>query len=196
MNKNEVISFFDKNAFVWDEQMIRNDKIIDMILENAGVSEGKDVLDVACGTGVLISDYLARNVASVTAVDISTEMVKIAKQKFQQQNVHIICGDIETIELPQKYDNIVVYNAFPHFAEPQVLIKRLVTLLKPGGMLTVAHGMSREQINACHAGAASHVSIGLLEIEELAAIFRQELEVVVQIADEQMYQVVGKKIEV
>lgn len=193
MNKNEVISFFDKNAFVWDEQMIRDDKIIDMILANAGVSGDKDVLDVACGTGVLIPDYLARNVASVTAVDISSEMVKIAKQKFQHKNVHIICGDIETIELPQKYDNIVVYNAFPHFAEPQVLIKRLVTLLKPGGMLTVAHGMSREQINACHAGAASHVSIGLLEIEELAAIFRQELEVVVQIADEQMYQVVGKR---
>ncbi len=193
MNKNEVISFFDKNAFVWDEQMIRDDKIIDMILANAGVSGDKDVLDVACGTGVLIPDYLARNVASVTAVDISSEMVKMAKQKFQQQNVHIICGDIETIELPQKYDNIVVYNAFPHFAEPQVLIKRLVTLLKPGGMLTVAHSMSRERINACHAGAASHVSIGLLEIEELAAIFRQELEVVVQIADEHMYQVVGKR---
>ncbi len=193
MNKNEVISFFDKNAFVWDEQMIRDDKIIDMILANAGVSGDKDVLDVACGTGVLIPDYLARNVASVTAVDISSEMVKMAKQKFQQQNVHIICGDIETIELPQKYDNIVVYNAFPHFAEPQVLIKRLVTLLKPDGMLTVAHGMSRERINACHAGVASHVSIGLLEIEELAAIFRQELEVVVQIADEHMYQVVGKR---
>lgn len=193
MNKNEVISFFDKNAFVWDEQMIRDDKIIDMILANARVCEGKDVLDVACGTGVLIPDYLARNVASVTAVDISPEMIKIAKQKFRQKNVHIICGDIEAIELPQKYDNIVVYNAFPHFAEPQVLIKRLVTLLKPGGMLTVAHGMSREQINACHVGAASHVSIGLLEIEELAAIFRQELEVVVQIADEHMYQVVGKR---
>lgn len=193
MNKNEVISFFDKNAFVWDEQMIRDDKIIDTILTNAEVSAEKDILDVACGTGVLIPDYLARNVASVTAVDISPEMIKIAKHKFQQKNVHIICGDIETIKLPQKYDNIVVYNAFPHFAEPQALIRRLATLLKPKGTLTVAHGMSREQINACHAGAASHVSIGLLEVEELAAIFRKELEVVVQIANEQMYQVVGKR---
>ena len=61
MNKNEVISFFDKNAFVWDEQMIRDDKIIDMILANAGVSGDKDVLDVACGTGVLIPDYLESN---------------------------------------------------------------------------------------------------------------------------------------
>lgn len=42
MNKNEVISFFDKNAFVWDEHMIRDDKIIDRILANAGVCEGKD----------------------------------------------------------------------------------------------------------------------------------------------------------
>lgn len=193
MDKKDVISFFDKNAPTWDEHMIRDDQIIDKILKNAGVAEGKDVLDVACGTGVLIPDYLARNVASVTAVDISSKMIKIAQKKFPQQNVYMICGDIETIQLSQKYDNIVVYNAFPHFAEPQALVKRLITLLKPNGMLTVAHGMSREKINACHVGAARHVSIGLLEVEELAAIFSQELEVVVQIADEQMYQVVGKR---
>ncbi len=193
MDKKDVISFFDKNAPTWDEHMIRDDQIIDKILKNAGVAEGKDVLDVACGTGVLIPDYLARNVASVTAVDISSKMIKIAQKKFPQQNVYMICGDIETIQLSQKYDNIVVYNAFPHFAEPQALVKRLITLLKPNGMLTVAHGMSREKINACHVGAARYVSIGLLEVEELAAIFSQELEVVVQIADEQMYQVVGKR---
>ena len=193
MDKKDVISFFDKNAPTWDEHMIRDNQIIDDILDNAGVSEGKHILDVACGTGVLIPDYLSRNVASVTAVDISPEMIKIAQKKFPQKNVSMICGDIETIELSQKYDNIVVYDAFPHFPEPKALIERLVTLLKPGGTLTIAHGMSREQINECHMGVAKHVSIGLLHIDELVQIFKQELEVIVQIADERMYQVVGKR---
>ena len=76
MNKQDVIAFFDRLAPQWDEDMIRDDGIIGKILDEGQVTAGKEVLDVACGTGVVIPDYLARDVASVTAVDISPEMVK------------------------------------------------------------------------------------------------------------------------
>ena len=52
----EVIRFFDRLAPGWDEEMIRSDEIISTILDNACVSAGKDILDVATGTGVLIPD--------------------------------------------------------------------------------------------------------------------------------------------
>ena len=39
----------------------------------------------------------------------------------------------------------------------------LSLLLKPEGRLTIAHGWSRERINAHHAGAAQKVSNGLME---------------------------------
>ena len=71
MNKQDVISFFDRLAPQWDADMIRHDDVIATILDNAGVSQGVDVLDVACGTGVLFPDYLSRDVGSLTAVDIS-----------------------------------------------------------------------------------------------------------------------------
>ena len=143
MQKKDIVEFFDMCAPEWDADMIRNDEIINIILDNAKVCEGKDVLDVACGTGVLIPDYLGRNVNTVTAIDLSPEMVKIAKGKFRQENVQIICGDVETEEFERKFDCIVVYNAFPHFPEPKNLIKVLASHLKEGGVLTVAHGMSR-----------------------------------------------------
>ena len=54
--------------------MIRSAAIIGKILDGAGVAAGKDVLDVACGTGVLFPDYLQRQVGSLTAIDISPEM--------------------------------------------------------------------------------------------------------------------------
>ena len=191
MEKKDIIEFFDMCAPEWDADMIRNDEIINIILDNAKVCEGKDVLDVACGTGVLIPDYLARNVNTVTAIDISPEMVKIAKGKFGQGNVQIICGDVETEEFECKFDCIVVYNAFPHFPEPKKLIKVLASHLKAGGVLTVAHGMSREQIDCHHSGKASKVSNGLMSVDELAEIFRQYLDVTVKISDDRMYQVVG-----
>ena len=189
----EVIEFFDRLAPGWDAEMIRSDEIIGIILDHAGVTEGKDILDVACGTGVLIPDYLERKVASVTGIDISPRMAEIAKTKFPQPEVTILCGDVETTDFGRQFDCIVVYNAFPHFPRPERLIERLAGLLRPGGVMTIAHGMSREKIDAHHHGAASHVSNGLMDAESLSAIMARHLRVSCVVSDERMYQVCGVK---
>ena len=191
MNKQDIISFFDRLAPQWDADMIRHDDIISKILDLAGVKAGADVLDVACGTGVLFPDYLARNVESLTAIDISSEMAKIAQSKFPE--VQVICADVETANFGKKFDCIVVYNAFPHFPDPENLIRVLSGHLKPGGTLTVAHGMSRAQIDHHHEGAASKVSVGLMHEDDLAAIFDKYLNVTAKISDERMYAVCGTK---
>ena len=192
MNKKAVISFFDRLAPQWDADMIRFDDVISKILDGAEVAQGKDVLDVACGTGVLFPDYLARNVGSLTAVDISPEMVKIAESKYPGR-VQVFCGDVEEQDFGRKFDCIMVYNAFPHFPEPENLIRTLSGMLKEGGTLTVAHGMSRAAIDRHHEGGASHVSVGLMSEHALAAMFRKYLRLTVKISDDRMYQITGKK---
>ncbi len=191
VKKEEVRKYFDSVAVHWDEEMIRDNEIINNILDDALVCEGKDILDVACGTGVLIPDYLARKVNSVTAIDFSEEMIKLAQEKFKQDNVKLLCGDVETEEFHQKFDCIVVYNAFPHFPEPEKLIACLISYLKVGGTLTVAHGMSRDMLERHHSGSASKVSIELMSEEELARLFEPELTVTAKISDDRMYQVTG-----
>lgn len=191
MNKQDVIAFFDRLAPGWDADMIRHDDIIRTILDNARVTARKDVLDVACGTGVLFPDYLARQVASLTAIDISPEMAKIAQSKYPE--VTVLCGDVETEIFDRKFDCILVYNAFPHFPDPERLIEVLAGLLKPGGTLTVAHGMSRAAIDSHHKGAASTVSVGLIHEDALAEIFSRHLTVTTKISDHRMYQVTGTK---
>ena len=193
MNKSDVISFFDSAAAQWDAEMIRSDEIIGSILDGAQVLPGVRVLDVACGTGVLFGDYLRRGVSSVTAVDISPEMVKIAREKFPGESIRVLCADVEELPLDEVFDVIMVYNAFPHFPDPENLIRVLVSHLAPGGTLTVAHGMSRAQIDARHHGAASKVSCGLMHEDDLAALFRKYLSVTVKLSTDRMYQVTGKK---
>ena len=183
IEQKDVIAFFDERAGEWDAGMVRSDEKIGRILDNAKVTAGSRVLDIACGTGVLIGDYLRRNVESVTAVDISPEMIRIAREKFPQENVRFVCGDAETAPLGEGFDAIVIYNAFPHFPDPERLVARLAALLAPGGRLTVAH----------HHGAASRVSNGLMEAEALAAIFARHLRVTEVISTDEMYQVVGEK---
>ena len=155
MEKKDIIAFFDRCAPFWDADMIKSDRIIGKILDNAEVGPDMDILDVACGTGVMFDYYLDRNVASVTGIDISPEMAKIAAQKYAAQpKIQVICADVEEYAFDRKFDRIVVYNAFPHFPYPKRLIKTLAGLLKEDGRLTVAHGMSREAIDGHHSGAA------------------------------------------
>ena len=192
MNKQEITAFFDRMAPQWDADMIRSDAIIGKILDGAEVRPGVDVLDVACGTGVLFPDYLARQVGKVTAVDISPEMVKIAAAKYPGSPITVLCGDVEQLHPAEKFDCVMVYNAFPHFPDPERLIGVLAGFLKPGGTLTVAHGMSRAAIDHHHDGCASRVSVGLMHEDALAAIFEKYLDVTVKISDDIMYQVTGK----
>lgn len=194
MDKQDVIAFFDRCAPSWDAEMIKNDAIIGKILDNAEVGPGMDILDVACGTGVLFPYYLQRGAASVTGIDISPEMARIAAGKFAgEDRIRVVCGDVEEFSFERKFDRIVVYNAFPHFPKPKRLIKLLSSLLKEDGRLTVAHGASREAIDGHHHGAASKVSNGLMPADSLKKLFDPHCEVEVMISNRFMYQVSGVK---
>ena len=168
MNKRDIAEFFDRCAPSWDAELIKSDTIINTILDNAEVAAGQDVLDVACGTGVMFPYYLERGAASVTGIDISPEMAKIAAAKYEGSDVvRVLCGDVEEAVFDRKFDRVVVYNAFPHFPNPQRLIKTLAGLLKEGGRLTIAHGASRAVIDNHHKGPASKVSNGLMSADSL-----------------------------
>lgn len=60
LDSNKVAEFFNKCAPYWDDNTIRDEEKIKLILDNANVKKGAKILDVACGTSVLIPDYLKR----------------------------------------------------------------------------------------------------------------------------------------
>lgn len=194
MEKQDVIAFFNRCAPTWDAEMVKSDAIIGKILDNAEVGPGMDVLDVACGTGVMFDYYLSRDVHSVTGIDISPEMAKIAAGKYAEEpRVQVICGDVEEWAFDKKFDRVVVYNAFPHFPNPKHLIKVLAGLLKDGGRLTIAHGASREAIDDHHSGSASKVSNGLMSARSLMKLFDAHFDVEILVSNDYMYQVSGVK---
>lgn len=191
MKKEDIKSFFDECAPHWDRGIVRNEEIITAIMDNGGIKEGIRLLDVACGTGVLFPDYFNRQVASVTGIDISEKMVEIAKKKFPE--TEIICADAEEACFETPFDAVMIYNAFPHFPNPEKLIKAMADNLKTGGTLSVAHSMSREALKKHHSGRAKNVSVMLPEAQELACMLEPFFDVELVISDSLMYQVCGKK---
>lgn len=197
MNKKDVIEFFDSRSSSWDKEMETDDYKMNQILDAAQIKSGKSVLDIACGTGVMIDYYIKRNVSDVTGVDISSKMIEIAENKFRKyDNINFICCDAETYRFNQKYDSIMVFNAFPHFVNPKALIKNLVNAVKSGGTVTVAHDRGRKSLDNHHKSVhASKISNGLMSEDDLEKIFVMAgITDIYKKSTDDIYIVSGKKI--
>lgn len=194
MTKEEIVAYFNQRASTWDAETIRSDEKINAILDYGGITEGVRVLDVACGTGVLFPDYLQRNVGMVVGVDIAPEMANIAAAKYDDPRICVICGDIQELTFSDRFDCIMIYDAFPHFSEPDKLVAHLSTCLVDRGRLTIAHSMCREQIDAFHneVGAAE-VSVDLVHEDMLVNILSPYFHVDVVVSDAEKYIVSGTK---
>ena len=190
MDKKDIIAFFDELAPCWDKTNVRNEEVISEILRKGGIRKGTKVLDIACGTGVLFPDYESLG-AEFVGIDISENMVKKAREKFPEAEV--ICGDATTYDFSSDFDAVMIYNAFPHFDEPQRLIENLAKSLKKSGRLSIAHGISEKELEKCHSGSAKNISVPLMKKEVLAEMMKPYFEADVLISDERMYMVSGVK---
>lgn len=96
------------------------------------------VLDLGSGTGLLASFVLQHYPqARLTLVDISTEMLQKARQRFQRagERVAILELDYNTQDLPGQYDLIVSALSIHHLEaeEKRRLFQKLFHSLQPGG---------------------------------------------------------------
>jgi SAM-dependent methyltransferase len=66
----------------------------------------RTLLDLGCGTGKH-EIYFVKNNFKVTGVEISGEMIDIAKQELMIENFEILQGDIRYIQLDRKFDSVL-----------------------------------------------------------------------------------------
>lgn len=172
----QIRKYFDTLAPEWDSRSVFDHDKARTILGMIPVPESARILDIACGTGVMIPSLLELAPSLLRAIDLSPEMVKIARQKFGDPRVAITAEDLYAFE-ERGFDLAVVYNAYPHFLDKARFARLVHDLLAPEGRLLIAHGRSRESINGGHAGeCVSPISTPLLpclnEAERLGGFFR------------------------
>jgi ubiquinone/menaquinone biosynthesis C-methylase UbiE len=100
-------------------------------------SRGRAWLDVACGTGRHLS-FLRRHY-SVTGVDLSREMLRLARRRLPR--TRLVLGDMRSFRLDETFDVIsCLYSAIAHLRTERDLEATFVNLarhLKPGGVVIV-----------------------------------------------------------
>lgn len=107
-------------------------------LEQAALFPQAVAVDVGAGTG-FIAQGLAPRVAQVHVVDYSPEMLAVARRNLAEySNVEFHLANGATLPLSDSSADAVLANMYLHHApDPQVAIREMTRLLKPGGRLVI-----------------------------------------------------------
>lgn len=104
--------------------------------------KGKRMLDLGCGYGWHSIYAMENGASSVVGIDISQNMLKVAKEKTHFSEVEYICGAIEDMDFKEESFDIVLSSlAFHYIKDYKELIEKIKKVLKPNGILifTVEH---------------------------------------------------------
>jgi len=134
MNKKELNqeSHFDEFAYDWWNKsgyyklLHRLNPIrLKYILSRCNLN-GKKVLDIGCGGGIL-SEELCKHGAKVTGIDSSSKSISIAKQHAKQNNYDIKYINKSIFEITDLdiYDFVICFEMIEHISEPNDLIKKI-----------------------------------------------------------------------
>jgi len=118
-----------------------------LVREAAGISAEDDVLDVACGPGLVACDF-AGYARRVTGVDITPGMIDQARKLQATKglaNVDWRVSDVSRLPFDDAAFSVVFSRyAFHHLLEPSGVLREMARVCRPGGRVVVADVYSRD----------------------------------------------------
>jgi SAM-dependent methyltransferase len=107
-------------------------------LNRLEIEPGERILDLGCGTGVLIQRLLqVTPEIQVFGIDPCAEMLEIAKQKLPE-SVDLKVSSADNLPFPSNYFDVVVStSAFHYFRDPSQALQEAKRILKRNGRLVI-----------------------------------------------------------
>jgi len=101
----------------------------------------KNALEIGCGTGTFLNLALKEQAKSFDGIDVSQEMIKIAKSQTKRDNVRFMVDSLESYATNNacKYDIILSSSFLHHLTDLEKGIKLIKQMLKPGGIYIALH---------------------------------------------------------
>ena len=116
-DKVAVLATFGKDRY-WKKEILKH------------IQKGTNILDLACGTGILTRKLAEKFPNSkIIGLDITQSYLQIAKRNsFKYTNISFIHQDAEKLNLDKKFD-CIVSSYIPKYCKPELLVQRC--LLNP-----------------------------------------------------------------
>lgn len=131
------------SIYSWKDYKAESEKIRSLT-KKYKTSRGREMLDVACGTGNHIQ-YM-KKYFKITGIDLDKDMLRIARKKFP--DVKFVRGDMKTFLLNKQFDVIVcLFSSIAHlktYNNLEKTIRNFSRHLKSGGVVIIEPFVSPE----------------------------------------------------
>jgi len=165
--------FFNNHAEEWrdmwhkDHTTGRYDKYVKdfkRLFSLLPLKPGDHVLDVGCGTGILVPIILEAITGTgiLYELDFADKMIETNRSLHEAENIRFVLADVENPPIDDSSCHVIIcFSCFPHFHDKEKAMTALSRILKPGGVFAVSHFDSSEGINrhhgSCHAVKHDHL---------------------------------------
>ncbi len=107
------------------------------ILNSLNIDTSSSVLDLGCGTGLLLSEL--RGVREIVGLDISREMLQRAKRSMGGiENTHILLGDADHVPLRSNhFDLVFAITLLQNMPDPSSTLQEITRITKPNASIAV-----------------------------------------------------------
>ncbi len=116
---------------------IRLERRVRLLIEGSGVDASKKVLEIGCGTGSA-SRAISPYCKSLTAIEVSPELLNIAASGPAPENLRYMCLDAHATSFTDGAFDCVVGNSVLHHLNIEEGLKEIYRVLKTGGTLAFA----------------------------------------------------------
>jgi ubiquinone/menaquinone biosynthesis C-methylase UbiE len=112
-----------------------------LLLDMAGVSSGDELLDVACGPG-LVACAAAMRAKRVVGIDVTPAMIDQARTlqaKLGLANLEWLVGDVASLPFEDaSFAAVTTRYSLHHFSDPDVVLAEMLRVAKRGGRVAIA----------------------------------------------------------
>lgn len=147
---------------------------IALIIETAGIGAEDEVLDVACGPGLLTCAIarVARRTVGVDFVPAMLERARAEQERAGLENMAWRQGDARAIPCEDAaFDRVVSRFSYHHLQDPLPVLREMARACKPGGTVTVVDVTPTPETRAAY----DHIET-LRDPSHTRAVTQRELE--------------------
>ena len=133
--KRSIIEYYDRLADIYDSLYGGEQKAkIKVIFKVMNVEAGRLVLDIGCGTGLLM-EYLVADSGCLVGVDLSVKSLRRARERLRrlgaEQDVLLIRADAENLPFRSEvFDKIFALTLLQNTPSPRRALREIIRVAK------------------------------------------------------------------
>jgi ubiquinone/menaquinone biosynthesis C-methylase UbiE len=135
----KIVWFYDFWSWLTESKAAKK------VIEFSAIKSGENILEVACGTGIVFEQIVSKNPdGKNTGIDLSPDMLKKAKgrlKKLENASYELKEGDALNLDFQDNFFDIVVNNFMVDLMPVDMFDKvanEFYRVTKPGGILVVS----------------------------------------------------------